>query len=188
MTEEKKSIPEFTQGCFAIAVAVVTVIGGLVTWYVKENYSITPIADFSPYGTWSAGTKAGAEDCSLALVEKDTFTVEIYEGEFKGMILKGKGYFLDKKKTYGNLVGAFYSQKSKPIIVFGVVNITVDKQLTISASEIDLKKVEKNKNDIGEDISKLKKYSDGIPLYTKGFFKYDKDAPSKPKPNDTESK
>lgn len=42
MSEEKKSRPEITQGCFAIAVAIVTVVGGLITWYVQENYSITP--------------------------------------------------------------------------------------------------------------------------------------------------
>jgi hypothetical protein len=128
MSEDKKSRPEITQGCFAIAVAIVTVIGGILTWYVQENYSIIPKSEFSPFGTWSAGNKTGAEDCSLALIENDTFSIEIYEGEFKGTILKGMCVFLNEKKDYANLFGAFYQTKSgKPIPIFGVVNITQDR-------------------------------------------------------------
>jgi hypothetical protein len=56
-----------------------------------------------------------------------------------------------------------------------------DKQLTVSASEVDMKEAEKDK-EIGDDITKLKKYASGFPIYSKGFFKYDKDTPTKQKP------
>lgn len=185
MTEKEKPKTALIQGYFAIIVALITIIGGIATWYLQEHYKLVPKSKFSPYGTWSAGTKVGAEDCSLALIENDTFSVEIYEGEFKGTILMGTGYFVEKDPTRGYLVGAYYQTKKDPLIIFANIHISEDKQLTIAAQELDEEKLKNDKSDIGDDISKLRKYTTGFPIYTKGFFKYSIDnQPTRKSEND----